>query len=105
MKKINIKPYIIEIFSEEGVKELDFNVKDSLANLIFSLKHGGREFLLDCKIAKKIMESEEDSILLEEAEYKKILEAADKWQDWSKNHEELVKRIYEAEDVKIKEAK
>ena len=85
------------------MKEIDFNVKDNIAEIIFSIKHGGREFLKDCALAHKIEECEEDFILLEDAEYKKIVTAVDKWNNWQKNHEEFVKRIYEAEDVEVTE--
>jgi len=125
MKKINLKPYKIEItdiekyqeeqklakkegtiISDVPTKIVDFDIRENLANIIFSNKHGGRDFLKDCKLAHKIEECKEDFILLEDAEYRKITSATDKFDNWQKDHEEFVNRIYDAEEVKkIEEVK
>ena len=125
MKKINLKPYKIEItdiekyqeeqklakkegtiISDVPTKIVDFDIRENLANIIFSNKHGGRDFLKDCKLAHKIEECKEDFILLEDAEYRKITSATDKFDNWQKDHEEFVNRIYDAEDIlKVVESK
>ena len=125
MKKINLKPYKIEItdiekyqeeqklakkegtiISDVPTKIVDFDIRENLANIICSNKHGGRDFLKDCKLAHKIEECKEDFILLEDAEYRKITSATDKFDNWQKDHEEFVNRIYDAEDIlKVVESK
>ena len=124
MKKINLKPYEIEIVDVEKLqkekklaekegtvltdvpmKTEDFDVKENLANIVFSIKHGGREYLKDCDLAHKIEDCKEDFILLETSEYKKIVSAVDKWENWQKNHEPFIRRIYDAKEVKVEESK
>ena len=120
MKKLNIKKYKIEVGDSEKLKEaeakgitlekmpmkeIDLNVAESISNLLFNMGHGGREFLKDGKLSRKLEECKEDYILLENEEYERITKAADKFENWSKNFLELADRIYEAEEVKIKENK
>ncbi len=106
MKKINLKSYDIEFKDKEGNdKYLPYDVKSSLVNVLFhpKLKLSGRDLLLAQKLAEKIEECIEDNILLEEQDYNKLKNAVEKIEGFSKNDVEFVKRVLEAETVKVQE--
>ncbi len=107
MKKINVVPYIISIHPKEGgMTEVPFNVRESIITLLFmpSLKLNAVELLKQNDLAEKISKSEGE-ILLEEAEYDRVRNAVSSFEGFAKEHVEFVKRVLEAETVKVEEAK
>ena len=106
MKKINTQDYFINVQGGDGtIMEIPYNVKESLIGCLFhpELKLGGREIIERDLIAKKI-DSAEEHILLENAEYQKLLHAFETVKGFGKSEVELVKRVFNAEDIIVKEA-
>ena len=105
MKRIDVRDYLVGIQLEDGTpQEIPYRVKESLVGCLFhpELKLGGRDVIDRDKIATKI-ESAEDYVLLEDAEYQKLLHAFETVKGFGKADVELVRRVFEAEDVEVKE--
>lgn len=105
MKRIDVRDYPVGVQMDDGtIREIPYNVRDSLVGCLFhpELKLGGREILVRDLIAKKI-ESAEDYVLLEDAEYQKLNSAFDTVKGFGKADIELVRRVFDAEDVNVKE--
>jgi hypothetical protein len=105
MKKIDVRNYFVSVTIDDGTTvEVPYNVKESLVSCIFhpELKLGGRDIIERDVIAKKI-ESAEDYVLLEDAEYQKLLNAFETVHGFGKAEVELVRRVFEAEDVEVVE--
>ena len=106
MKKIDVRDYLVAIPAENGTTvEIPYNVKESLVGCLFhpELKLGGREIIERDVVAKKI-ESAVDYVLLEDAEYQKLNHAFETVRGFGKNEIELVRRVFDAEDIEVKEA-
>lgn len=106
MKKIDVRDYFVKIPNENGIiVEVPYNVKESLVGCLFhpELKLGGRE-ILECDLIAKKIESGEDFVLLEDAEYQRLNYAFETVKGFGKAEVELVKRVFDAKDVKVKEA-
>ena len=106
MKKIDVRNYFVSVPVEDGtVVDVPYNVKESLVGCLFhpELKLGGRDIIERDVIAKKI-ESAEDYVLLEDAEYQKLNHAFETVHGFGKAEVELVGRVFEAEDIEVKEA-
>lgn len=103
MKKINLKDYTVEIKTPNGIEVTDYEVKTSIIGLLFQPALGltGVEVLEQNRLAEKILQHENDEILLENAEYDKIKQAVDVTKGFGRNDVELVRRIFEAEDVSV----
>lgn len=107
MKKIDVQDYFVSVPAEDGTNvEIPYNVRESLVGCLFhpELKLGGRDIIERDVIAKKI-ESAEDHVLLEDAEYQKLLHAFETVKGFGKAEVELVKRVFDAEDVDVVESK
>ena len=105
MKKIDVRDYLVAIPAENGTTvEIPYNVKESLVGCLFhpELKLGGREIIERDVVAKKI-ESAVDCVLLEDAEYQKLNHAFETVKGFGKAEVELVKRVFNAEDVEVAE--
>ena len=105
MKKIDVRDYLVSVPTEDGtVVEIPYNVKESLVGCLFhpELKLGGRNIIERDAIAKKI-ESAEDHVLLEDAEYQKLLHAFETVRGFGKSEVELVRRVFDAKDVNVVE--
>lgn len=105
MKKIDVQDYFVNVQGGDGtIVEIPYNVKESLVGCLFhpELKLGGREIIERDVIAKKI-ESAEEYVLLENAEYQKLLHAFETVKGFGKSEVELVKRVFDAEDVNVVE--
>lgn len=105
MRKINIEPYYIDgIDSKNKITPLPYNVKGSLAGILFhpDLKIGGQELLLRGKLAEKI-EIAENEILIEDSDYAKLKKAVETITGYIQNDIEFVKRVLEAEEVEVTE--
>lgn len=79
-------------------------VKDALIEIMFQpvLKLKAKSLLEQNILAKKILEAK-DEILLEEAEYRKILMAIERVEGLTRNEVKLVERILNCPEVKVKE--
>ena len=101
MRKINLTQYFIEVED----KKLPFDVKGSIYAALYhpDLKLAAMALLSNDRLAQKI-KSAGDSILLEEAEYQKIRSAFETLRGWEVHDVELVKRVFDAEEVEVKEA-
>jgi len=88
-----------------GGKPLTYNVRDSIIEVMMSpeLQLGAKELLERQKVAVKIMDCQEDEILLENAEYGKILSAFGEITGFSRQDAELVRRVFEAQEVEVEE--
>lgn len=106
MKKIDLRNYSIKVLLSNGErKEISYNVKDSMVNILFTpeLKLSGREVLQVNKLATKIEDCEEDEIILETVDYEKLSRAVDTFRGFGKNDVEFISRVLEAKDVEVKE--
>ena len=99
--KINIKNYKMD--RQSGEKE--YEVKRALGNIILSpvQRHKGFKFYTNSKIVDKINDCKNNSIILDNTDYEAVKECFDTFQDYSRFDAELVRRIYEAEEVEMKE--
>jgi len=106
MRKISTKPYTVVVPGENGEKKTDeYDMKESLGICLLhpSLQLSGRELLLRGKILDKI-EQANGELILEEAEYSKLKASFEKVKGFSKNDMEMVKRVFNAQEIEVKEA-
>lgn len=97
MKKIDLTPYFV---GEQEVK-----IKDGIVLLLFNpmQKLSARDLIAQDALAKKI-EVSEGVVLLEASEYIKIKNAFESFSGFGRGDLELINRVLNAEDVKVKEA-
>ena len=97
MKKIDLTPYF--------VGETEVKIKDGIVMLLFnpSLKLSARDLIAQDALAKKI-EASEETVLLEASEYIKIKNAFESFTGFRRGDLELINRVLNAEEVKVKEA-
>jgi hypothetical protein len=110
MRKIELQNYLVTLTRENGeVESKPYNVKESIISCFLhpALKLTGRELLLRNKLAMRIEEAEivegNGSILVEEDAYRKLRQAFETIQGFTKNDVELVKRVLEAEEIEVAE--
>jgi hypothetical protein len=108
MRKIDVGNYMIQMRDAKGnLEPKPYNVKDSMVNCLLhpSLQLTGRELLLRDKLATRIEETEivkgVGHILIEEEDYRKLRQAFEKIEGFTKNDIELVRRVLEAEEIKV----
>lgn len=96
MRKIDLTPYFLD--------ETEVNVKVSLSLILFNpaLKLGARDSITQDALARKIEESN-GSVLLEEAEYDKIVKATEAVTGYGRGDVPLLQRIFDAPEIKVKE--
>jgi len=83
----------------------DYDVKGSMINVLFTLRISGKEaWEKRDPLAKKI-KSHDGHVFLETDEYAMLLRAFEQFQGAGKNEEELLKRVFEAEEVEMEEKK
>lgn len=107
MRKLNLESYTVSVRDVNGTtKTMPYNFKESVIELMFhpNLKLSGKALLETNIIAEKIMKADKE-ILLEEADYQKIKSAVDGFNGFSKNEVELVRRVLECPEIKVKEEK
>lgn len=107
MRRIDLTPYVVTARDEEGKPVTqDYPVKESLVEMAFIPQDGcrGSELLKRSALAQKIEQATGDSVLLEQAEWQRLIDALNsgamklgKWQV------ELVRRVIEAPDVPVQE--
>lgn len=88
-----------------GLVVNDYNVKESILNILFMLRVSGREaWEKRDPLADKI-KIHNGHVLLERDEYAMLLKAFEQFQGAGKNEQELLRRVFEAEEVVIEEKK
>ena len=105
MRKIDMKSYEVPMTVESGEKRIDmYDLKGSLGACLLHpvLQLNGRELLLRGKILDKI-EQAEGELMLEEAEYTKLVAAFEQIKGFSKNDLEMVDRVLNAKEIEVKE--
>jgi len=113
VKKINIKPYTIEVPTPEGNKRsIPYDVVTSIENVVLatgqmtSQKLSMPQLLKAATIIEKIRAQEKKGFaLLEDADFTIIKQGFDAFSGFGLNEVELCKRIDQVEDVKVKEVK
>ena len=105
--KLNLINYItlINIIENGKEKEKPYKVRNAIANILChpSLKIVGYEFYENGKLGDKIINCTDDYITLSQIEYDKIKKVFEKFEGFSRNEFELVRRVFEAQQVDIKE--
>ena len=106
MRKLDLSSYTIKYKDQEGKPQsMPYDVKGSMVNIWFhpALKLKGRDLLMAHKLADRIEECKEESMLLEEVDYMKLKQAVEQIEGFGKNDVEFVQRVLEAETVEVKE--
>jgi hypothetical protein len=98
-----IKTETIDQNGNPGVIELPYKMRDSVIALMFvpDLKLSGVELLKQNALALKIEACKEDTILLEESEWERLVNAVNAFKGFTRKDVELVERITNAESVDI----
>ena len=112
MRKIELQNYMVKMPTADGNFEpKPYNVKESMVSCLLhpALKLTGRELLLRNKLATRIEEAEivegNGHILVEEEDYRKLRQAFETIEGFTKSDMELVRRVLEAEEIEVREEK
>ena len=106
MRRINLKNYDETVRDEKGEDvKLPYDVKNSMIEVLLSRDLGlsAREALDREDLARRIRDCPDGSILLEEADYTKLVVAVDTIKGWCRTDIEFLKRITEAPEVEVEE--
>lgn len=107
MHKIDISSYPIKVKNPAtgAFGNVDYNVQEMLVGILLhpSLQISGAELYTRMPIADKIKKAK-GTLLLEEDEYGKLKNAVNTIQGFGMNDAELVKRVIDAEEVKVTES-
>ena len=110
MRKIELQNYMVNLPSPNGKFEpKPYNVKESMVSCLLhpALKLTGRELLLRGKLATRIEEAPivegNGHILVEEEDYRKLRQAFETIEGFTKSDMELVRRVLEAEEIDVEE--
>jgi len=110
MRKIELQNYMVSVPTQDGNFEpKPYNVKESMVSCLLhpALKLTGRELLLRNKLASRIEEAKiiegNGFILVEEEDYRKLRQAFETIEGFTKNDMELVRRVLEAEEIEVAE--
>jgi predicted glycosyltransferase involved in capsule biosynthesis len=98
LRRIDLKNYDVG----EGDKKFPYDVKGSMVNALFNpdLRLGFKELFENDRVAQKI-NSAQDHVLLEEAEYQKLKQAFESFRGYNKEDVELVRRVLEAPETNV----
>jgi len=104
VRRIDLTDYETEVLTEDGIKTIPYNVKESIDLAMYhpDLKLGWRELFENDRVAQKI-KSANGSVLLEESEYTSIKRVFETIQGFRKQDLELVRRVLEAPKVEVTE--
>ena len=110
MRKIELQNYMVKVLvADDKFEPKPYNVKESMVSCLLhpALKLTGRELLLRNKLATRIEEAEivegNGHILVEEEDYRKLRQAFETIEGFTKSDMELVRRVLEAEEIEVKE--
>lgn len=104
MRELNITSYNVKMRLPNGSHKFDeYDVKDSLISLLFMPGNNvnARESFKRQKLAEMIKSCQDKTILIEEGDYQKLVEAAEKIQDVGRNDVEFMHRIMDAPEVEV----
>ena len=107
MKKIIITNYIVNVKNQKGEEiKLPYDVKGSIKNVLFNpaLQLNSSGLFESMEVWNKIKDKNIE-VILEDANYNYLKKCLDTFKGYSENDYEFVKRIKEAEDIKVKEDK
>ena len=111
MRRLDLSPYTVTIKVQDPAapgniidEPKPYDVKGSIVNVLFAGGAEGRVLLKKDAVAQKI-EAADDTVLLEDAEFKLIEEAFQAWKRFGRNEVELVRRIEDAERVNLRDVK
>ncbi|GAH61956.1 unnamed protein product, partial [marine sediment metagenome] len=99
MRKINLENYMETVRNESGDDvELPYDVRNSMIEVLLSRDLGlsAREALDRHTLACRIRDCSNGAILLEEADYTKLVAAIDTIKGWCRTDIEFLHRITEA---------
>lgn len=116
MRQIDVNNYTVTLPNSKAGEELQdgslepatvdipYRVKDSLIEILFARDNqlGGREILERDKLAHKILESD-GVVMLEEADWQKMVAAIEAVKGLGRTDVELVHRILDAEQIEVEE--
>lgn len=108
MRRIDLTNYTVRVRNPEGeYTELPYEMKDSMTEVLLArdLQLAGSELLVHNDIARKIKDSEDDYVLLEEAEYSKLVLAVNTVKGLGRPDVEFVRRILKAEKIEVEAKK
>jgi hypothetical protein len=107
MREIDLTPYDVTIQRKSETGEIvsaiaPYDIKTSISGILFlpDLKISGREAVKRDKLCEKI-EAAENSILLEEADWKKIVDAIEALPGVGRNDVKFIQRVLEAPEIDI----
>lgn len=106
MRRIDLSNYTVTLRKEDGEStDLPYQMKDSTIEVLFAreLQLSGRELLARDDLARKIRDCPDGSILLEEQEWNKLVQAVTTVTGLSQQDVQLVRRILEAPEVEVEE--
>ena len=103
MVKILVSDYSVIKQTTNGPKEFPYNVKESIAGILFhpDLKLGMRELLKRKELSDRIELCKDDYVFVTQEEYTKIKGAFDTVTGYTKDDYNLLLRIEEAEEVEV----
>jgi len=106
MRRIDLSSYTVEVAGtnpEGGPRTDNYNVRRSICLVLMSpqQQHGPEDVLDADMLCHKVRETEGETLLLEESEYKRLGSALDKIRGYSINDVEFVKRIRNAGEVPV----
>jgi len=108
MRQINLENYRVKVRDPQGNDgEVLYDVRNSMIEVLFSrdLQLSAREALNRDDLARKIRDSSDGSILLEEGEYSKLEKAVDTIKGFGRADVEFVRRILNAPQVEVEAKK
>lgn len=106
MRRIDLSNYTITLRKEDGERvELPYEMKESTIEVLFAreLQLSGVELLARDDLARKIRDCPDGSILLEEQEWKKLVNAVNTVTGLTEQDVKLVRRIVEAPEVEVEQ--
>ena len=106
MRQIDLTPFDMTVGVDEKGEPIvsPFDVQKSLANIIFHDGINAREAVIRTKLAEQIESCTEPFILVEEADYKKLVQAVERLSTVPRQHVPFVQRVFSAPVVKVKPA-
>lgn len=105
MKKIDVSRYEVKVQTADGERVLPYDVRESIAGILFAKKDLDAVGLLTRhEIAKKVRAAE-GAVLLEDAEYAVVKSTIEDFRGWTERDVEFVGRVLDAQSVTVLEAK
>jgi len=100
MRKIDLNNYNTELTTPDG-KHVPVVVRKSLVDVLFLRPCNGRDILLRERLATKIDLWPDEDLLLEDAEWKQLVDGLDACQFTNRGFVEFARRVLEAPDVAV----